>query len=530
MANVGNSIEKLISAYQSKLTGTDLEKFKAMSRNEQLSIAMVKINYAAPTDLGALSNLDPKNQGKAQTSASVLPFVIKSDKDMGLVIERSDDVKIPNRRPDSSDMASEPVNPTVEAPAEESSKKTKYVVQLGDTIEGLVRKSLKAQGIENPDENKLKEAVEQFKEENSSIIKSNKRGTYLLAGKEAILRGEVDVSGNKTAEQVKDEFRRRYPSKKESEAQPGKTEAAPASAERKPSTPKAENSAPPAAKDAVTPPKNEPAPQSNVPGNNPSAEVQKTDQATTPKVDTAKAPKTATRKVSISKASLEAAGIEIKPNSRFTRGLDGNLVQEYQDPGQIKRKEIYGKDNKLVKRESSYMSGDLKTEVFENGIRKETILKTKEAETRFVYDKEGKNDYTEKTVDGKQYIYDVKKKMFVEMRPETDPANFNNAMKNRVQAILKASQRLGTDEDTFIQNLTRNFVSLKNGDKYDFLTKEEYSAIDKYIKQLNVTTPKGYQVKGLKEWIENEFDLKDTKDMNNVVIKQIYDVITRYGL
>ena len=159
-----------------------------------------------------------------------------------------------------------------------------------------------------------------------------------------------------------------------------------------------------------------------------------------------------------------------------------------------------------------------------------TILKTKKSETRFVYNKEGKLDRTERTADGKKYLYDVKKKMFVEIRPQTDPAHFQNAMKNRAQAILKASQRLGTDEDTFMQNITRNFVNVEGKSQWESLTKEEYLAIDKYIKQLNLTTPQGYKKNGLKDWIESEFDLKDKDSMNNRIMKRVYDEIVQYGL
>ncbi len=80
-----------------------------------------------------------------------------------------------------------------EAPAEEKNKTYSYVVQPDETFTQVVTKALKAQGIENPTDEQIEEAKEQFKKDNPDAVKTTSSGyEYLLVGAEVNLRGEVE--------------------------------------------------------------------------------------------------------------------------------------------------------------------------------------------------------------------------------------------------------------------------------------------------------------------------------------------------
>ena len=78
---------------------------------------------------------------------------------------------------------------------EEKSEKPqlhKYIVQMDESFTQIIKKSLKAQGIENPTPEQIKEAKAQFKQDNPKAVKTNKKGyEFLLVGAEVKLRAEV---------------------------------------------------------------------------------------------------------------------------------------------------------------------------------------------------------------------------------------------------------------------------------------------------------------------------------------------------
>ena len=78
-----------------------------------------------------------------------------------------------------------------------------YTVQEGESLTDVIKKSLKAQGIENPTKEQIEEAKEKFKENNPNAVKKNSRGyEYLLVGAKVKLEGEVGDKNN-AAEQIK---------------------------------------------------------------------------------------------------------------------------------------------------------------------------------------------------------------------------------------------------------------------------------------------------------------------------------------
>ena len=80
-----------------------------------------------------------------------------------------------------------------------------YTVQNGETLTGLLKKSLKAQGIENPTKEQIAEAKAEF-------IKNNPKGVHGPKGQEILWAGDVvKIAGNledkNNAEQVKNDYR-----------------------------------------------------------------------------------------------------------------------------------------------------------------------------------------------------------------------------------------------------------------------------------------------------------------------------------
>ena len=83
------------------------------------------------------------------------------------------------------------------AKAAETPQLHKYIVQSGDKFTEVISKALQAQGIENPTQEQIAEAKEQFKQDNPNAVRSTEDGyEFLLVGAEVNLRGKVDFSKN----------------------------------------------------------------------------------------------------------------------------------------------------------------------------------------------------------------------------------------------------------------------------------------------------------------------------------------------
>lgn len=96
----------------------------------------------------------------------------------------------------------------------DGSKSTQYLVQPDQSIEDLVRISLKAQGKDNPTEEELTSGTEKFVADNSAKILTNKINgkQYVLVGETVILNGEVKDSVQfDTKEKAEAEWAKRHP-------------------------------------------------------------------------------------------------------------------------------------------------------------------------------------------------------------------------------------------------------------------------------------------------------------------------------
>ena len=76
--------------------------------------------------------------------------------------------------------------------AEKAKPQHTYVVQSGDSFTEVIKKSLQAQGVENPTKEQIAQEKEKFKKYNPDAVKTAKNGVeYLIAGDEVKLHGEV---------------------------------------------------------------------------------------------------------------------------------------------------------------------------------------------------------------------------------------------------------------------------------------------------------------------------------------------------
>ncbi|MDR1327450.1 MAG: hypothetical protein LBJ74_03490 [Heliobacteriaceae bacterium] len=121
-----------------------------------------------------------------KNSAGEVISTVNKDK-AGNVIESENEEEKPKEKP------------VEEKPAELHS----YTVQNGESFTNIIKKSLQAQGIENPTAEQIKEAKEEFKKNNPDAVKTSKKSgvEYLLVGAKVNLTGKLEDKNN-AAEQI----------------------------------------------------------------------------------------------------------------------------------------------------------------------------------------------------------------------------------------------------------------------------------------------------------------------------------------
>ncbi len=104
--------------------------------------------------------------------------------------------EVPVARTGHVEEAPQGVTPPAEHP-EEKQELHSYTVQEGERYTDLIIRSLKAQGIENPTEEQIKEAKENFEKNNPGAVKRTKKGyEYLLVGAKVQLEGQLEDKNN----------------------------------------------------------------------------------------------------------------------------------------------------------------------------------------------------------------------------------------------------------------------------------------------------------------------------------------------
>lgn len=154
-------------------------------------------------ETGKIPILKTEKAVPLKESSEIKVFVPKPsvDKNIGLSIEKTAFVKV--------------------EPKENSSQEetTQYVVQLGDSIDSLVDKSLSAQKKNKKEVEVFEQAKEKFLQSNSHAIRETKAGQkYLLASSKVVLDGKIDTSKNKYSEEVKMQYEQALAKKRKENA------------------------------------------------------------------------------------------------------------------------------------------------------------------------------------------------------------------------------------------------------------------------------------------------------------------------
>lgn len=98
-----------------------------------------------------------------------------------------------------------------------------YTVQMDESFTGIIKRSLIAQGIEEPTPEQIAEAKEKFKENNPGAVRTAKNGVeFLLVGAQVQLEGKLENKDN-SKEQI-DAWTDKYINKKESVEKPEEPE------------------------------------------------------------------------------------------------------------------------------------------------------------------------------------------------------------------------------------------------------------------------------------------------------------------
>ena len=103
--------------------------------------------------------------------------------------------------PDENPVSAEPQQAVTEEGTEVEEKPqtvlNDYTVQNGESYTDLIKRSLKAQGIENPTDEQIKQAKENFEKNNPGAVHTSKKGVqYLLVGEKVKLEGKLEDKNN----------------------------------------------------------------------------------------------------------------------------------------------------------------------------------------------------------------------------------------------------------------------------------------------------------------------------------------------
>lgn len=226
---LGNDLVKnvvLINAFSKTLEADELNEFNSLSYQGKMEIINKEEHKMTP--LWSMSNLSVNDSDK-ENLAKLNEYQkdINEEKDyrMGLSLQKiTPKVNLVTAAPQNPEAASQNKQ-KIEAVSDIEDKKeektqpdpvktTNYVVQLNETIESMAKKTLTAQGKDVSDEKELTIAKQKIIADNKKLLKTNQKGRkFFLAGETVILQGEIDITGNKTSAEVKQEYKEKFSKK-----------------------------------------------------------------------------------------------------------------------------------------------------------------------------------------------------------------------------------------------------------------------------------------------------------------------------
>ena len=210
LANAMDAFSKMDTSADDKLSKKELDA-GAKALNKMFEDKNLDITAKGLKDfLKSISNLT-KSDDKSSTQQVLNEYNQQLENQKQLQQQRNIIEKL------EQETAQQPApNLEMKELKEEKPELYSYTVQEGESLTTVIKKSLKAQGIENPTKEQIEEAKEKFKENNPNAVKKNSRGyEYLLVGAKVKLEGEVGDKNNAT-EQIK-KYEEKYSKKITSE-------------------------------------------------------------------------------------------------------------------------------------------------------------------------------------------------------------------------------------------------------------------------------------------------------------------------
>lgn len=466
------SIKEKINSYRATLSAEMCSRFDQMNESAQIAEVISNTTKAEKTETYGL-NLEVDQTKQITQDQNVWNQDYKEQNKQppktGLVVEKNDSTKL-----------------ALEKKPQTNKPKTNYVVQLGESIDDLVKKSLVAQDKEINEAN-FKECKEKFIKANSVIIRTNteKNEQYLIAGKIAVLEGKIDTSKNKSQAEVNASW------KKTNHKQEIKPEIK---------------------------------------------------QETLTQTKIIKLTKAATDD------ELKSANIIKKPHCQYIKNIKtGNISAIYNAPkwtiGITKDIETYSDKGQILQKDFYDQNGEISTYRYSQGkLISETLRKpdkTKELyyggegnpwASKVTYDQKGKATY---------YRYEPYPPDDTDNWIKTDNPKLLNKVESedvklRTDSILSAIS-WGTNEDKFIQNIGKNYIVGKHRKRIsmDLLPIEEYKEINNII--LNKTG------KSLSNLIAKHFELNpdslsrqmfasDWENHQNDTMQRFYNYLKKHNL
>lgn len=162
-------------------------------------------NPGLPTEQTTYYDYDTKDNCIARTYDALNRLISTDflDKDGNPIFENSTDSTKDTNSTDKANNANETSNSN-EAKDSKYSENT-YTVNKGESYRNIIIRNLKEQGIQNPTDSEIKEAMANFEERNPGAVKTAKNGVkYLLAGAQVILpRGKIEIKSLQTLDSLK---------------------------------------------------------------------------------------------------------------------------------------------------------------------------------------------------------------------------------------------------------------------------------------------------------------------------------------
>ena len=172
---------KELATFFSNLKKADTDKNKDISQKELEAIT---------------KELNKQNSGKTEIKVADVEGFFSHVMAEASDVEDKDKISVEDAlKAEDSDKTD--TDTDTDTDSDDSSGTHSYTVQMDEDYTDIIKRSLKAKGVEEPTEEQIKTEKENFEKNNPGAVKRNKRGVeYLLVGAQVKLEGELENKDN----------------------------------------------------------------------------------------------------------------------------------------------------------------------------------------------------------------------------------------------------------------------------------------------------------------------------------------------